>query len=819
MNEAAVDAEARADRLAPDGDGGLPFSYVATHWGVYEAVQGDDGPRLRAFARDPSPSPIGLSMLDAVKGPVRVMRPAVRRSWLAARRGDSPDARRDLRGQEPFVEIEWEEAIELVTAELQRVRKTHGNASIFGGSYGWSSAGRFHHAQSQVHRFLNSIGGYVRHTDSYSLGAARVLLPHIVAPIDELHTLHTSWSVMEKHTRLFVSFGGVPAKNAQVSSGGATEHKIPGALRRLSAAGVRFINISPVQDDIETGGEVEWIPIRPNTDAALLLGIAHTLLSEGLHQPAFLASHCTGFDKVAPYLDGSADGQPKDAAWAAAITGIPAERIVQLAREMAGTRSMLTMAWSLQRSHYGEQPFWALITVASMLGQIGLPGGGFAVGYGTTNMIGNANARFSGPTLQQGTNAVRDFIPVARITDMLESPGARFDYNGSTHTYPDVRLIYWAGGNPFHHHQDLNRLLAAWQSKPETIVVNEQFWTATAKLADIVLPATTSLERRDIGYAARERYMIAMKAVLLPVGEARDDYDIFAALAARMDEMDAASQAGSGTEPNAASTFTEGLDSFAWLERLYEESRVRAARSGHTLPPFGEFWDGDLIDLATGNDDVEMFAAFRTDPAAHPLATPSGKIELFSERIAGFGLADCPGHACWQEPAEWLGSEKAARHPLHLLSDQPFTKLHSQYDHAAYSLGNKVKGREPITLARSDAAARGLADGDLVRVFNDRGACLAAVRVSDAIRPGVTRLSTGAWFDPTQWKASGPGNLELHGNPNVLTLDIGASGLSQGCAAQTCLVEVELYRGGSGTGATPRARPFALPEFEKRKAG
>ncbi len=231
---------------------------TATHWGVYEAVGEGQSLRLQAFSRDPSPSPIGLTMLDAARGPVRVRRPAVRRSWLAARRGDVAESRRALRGQEQFVEVEWDEALDLVAAELTRVRTTHGNEAIFGGSYGWGSAGRFHHAQSQVHRFLNCIGGYVRHADTYSLGAARVLMPHIVAPMEQLFTQHNSWrDVMAKHTQLFVSFGGVPAKNSQVSSGGATEHSVPTGLRRMGAAGVRFVNVSPVRDDIDTGGAPE----------------------------------------------------------------------------------------------------------------------------------------------------------------------------------------------------------------------------------------------------------------------------------------------------------------------------------------------------------------------------------------------------------------------------------------------------------------------------------------------------------------------------------------------------------------------------------
>ncbi|MEO6626341.1 MAG: molybdopterin-dependent oxidoreductase, partial [Burkholderiaceae bacterium] len=725
-----MDEEALLPATAQPAETSRPLSYTTTHWGIYEVRRKGEGTiRLSGLAHDPSPSPIGLSMPDAVQGGLRVRRPSVRRSYLEAARGRSGDTRRDLRGQEAFVEISWDEAIRLVSGEIARVRSERGNNAIFGGSYGWSSAGRFHHAQSQVHRFLNCVGGYVRHNDSYSLGAARVLMPHIVAPMDEMHTLHSSWDVLEKHTRLFISFGGVPAKNAQVSSGGAGEHLVPDSLKRMARAGVRFVNVSPVRNDIETGGEVEWIPIRPNTDTAMLLAMAHTLHQEKLHAPDFLASHCEGFDKFLPYLIGATDGQPKDAAWASAITGVPAQRIEALAREAAGTRSMLTMAWSLQRTQHGEQPFWSLVTLASMLGQIGLPGGGFGVGYGTTNVIGNANAKFSGPTLPQGQNLVRDFIPVARITDMLERPGESFEYNGGTYQYPDIRLVYWAGGNPFHHHQDLNRLLAAWQSKPETIVVHEQFWTPTAKLADIVLPATTTLERSDIGYATRERFMVAMKPAIEPEGEARDDYDIFTDLATRLGAREA---------------YTEGRNSFQWLQKLYDDTRPRASRAGHPLPSFEEFWQGNLIDLATPQGGVVMFEAFRSDPASYPLGTPSGRIEIYSERIAGFGYADCPGHAQWFEPVEWLGSPLAAQFPLHLLTDQPFTKLHSQLDHAAYSTDNKVQGREPILVGRADAQARGLADGDLVRVFNARGSCLASLRVSDDLQGAHHHAREGA---------------------------------------------------------------------------
>ncbi len=762
-----------------------PRTLTTAHWGTYEVEYDDKGQavKLHPFSKDPDPSPIGLHMLSDEVSRLRVLRPSVRKSWLEHGPGSAPEKR----GQEPFVEVSWNEALDLVAKEIARVKDKHSNRAIFGGSYGWSSAGRFHHAQSQVHRFLNSVGGYVRHQDSYSLGAARVLLPHIVAPMEELMAQHTSWNVLAENCKLFVTFGGVPRKNSQINAGGATLHHVKGGLYGMRDSGVRFVNVTPTAEDLDNGGAVEWLAIRPGTDAAMMLALCHVLLTENLHDRAFLDRYTVGFDRLAPYL---ADKTPE---WAEKITGIPATRIASLAREMAATRTTVSIGWSLQRSHHGEQPFWGLITLACMLGQIGLPGGGFGVGYGPVNLMGSAGPRYSGPTLPQGTNAVPDFIPVARFTDMLLNPGGKTSYNGKEITYPDIKLVYWAGGNPFHHHQDLNRLMIAWR-KPETIVFHEQFWTPAARMADVVLPATTTLERDDIGYGTREPFLIAMKKAREPIGESKDDYWIFSEIAARLAK---------------GQDYTEGRTPMQWMSHLYGLSREKSSQAGVTIPPFEEFWEAGIAEAVGTQRDPVMLSEFRADPDAHPLKTPSGRIEIFSEKIHSFGYDDCPGHVVWLEPIEWLGSKTAERYPLHMLSDQPADKLHSQLDHSPHSRATKVKGRQPITLHPEDAAARGISDGDLLRVFNDRGACLAAARLSDRIRRGVVRLSTGAWFDPADAGSNRP--LEKHGNPNALTLDIGASKLSQGCIAQTCLVEIERF-----DGPAPALTAHRLPAFTAR---
>jgi biotin/methionine sulfoxide reductase len=744
---------------------------TTTHWGSYR-LHVEQG-RLIGVSPVPwdrHPSPIGHSLPDTVHGPSRVRRPAVRAGFL-----EHGPASRQRRGSDPFVEVSWDEATTLVAKEVDRVRRSHGNAAIFGGSYGWSSAGRFHHAQSQVHRFLNAVGGYVFFKDTYSNAAGRRVLPYTIGELDQLRPTQTSWSLLAEHCELFVAFGGLPTRNSQVNSGGANDHAVPHSIGRLRERGVEFVNVGPVRDDLAEVPAAQWLAIRPGSDTAFILALCHVLIEEALYDRAFVARYTTGFDRFADYVSGAVDGQAKSCEWAAALAGCNAEQIRTLARRMARQRTMVNMAWSLQRSLQGEQPFFALVVLAALLGQIGTEGGGLGLGYACFNDIGADRNGFSGPRLPQGSNPVAQYIPVARLSDMLLNPGAPFDYNGAALTYPDIRLVYWAGGNAFHHHQDINKLIGAWR-RPETIVVHEAYWTAQAKFSDIVLPATVMLERDDIGSSSGDGFMTAMKRVLEPLAEARDDYEIFAEIAGKL---------------GVAEPFTEGRDVMAWLRHLYLESLPRAAESGLTLPSFEAFWEAGLLEYPRPERSNVLLRAFREDPVRHPLSTPSGRIELYSDKLAGLGYEECPGHPVWRPSEEFLGSARAERFPLHMLSPQPANRLHSQYDQGSISMAGKVQGREPMTMSAEDAAARGLRSGDVARVFNDRGAILAGVQVTDAIRPGVVQISTGAWYDPLV--PGEIGTLDKHGNPNVLTPDRGSSRLGQGCAAQSTLVEVERW--------------------------
>jgi biotin/methionine sulfoxide reductase len=219
------------------------------------------------------------------------------------------------------------------------------------------------------------------------------------------------------------------------------------------------------------------------------------------------------------------------------------------------------------------------VVLAAMLGQIGLPGGGFAYALGSTSNTGKPPLAVPLPTMPTGRNSVSDFIPVARIADMLLNPGEAFDYNGQKLTYPNIKLVYWAGGNPFHHHQDLGRLHRAF-ARPDTVIIQDSAWTASARHADIVLPATITLEREDIGATAGDPLMIAMHRAVSPYREARDDHAIFSGLAERLAFGEA---------------FTKGRPVRQWLEYLYEPTRRALAERGINAPDFAEFWEqGEL---------------------------------------------------------------------------------------------------------------------------------------------------------------------------------------------------------------------------------
>lgn len=724
-----------------------------THWGAFEATV-EDGRLTRATPVEGSGA--SAEMIGAIPEMVysdqRILRPHIRKGWLE--RKD-----RSGRGSDEMIAVDWDTALDAAASEIARVRDSYGHKALFAGSYGWSSAGRFHHARTQIRRFYDALGGFTDQTGNYSWGAAEIILKEVLGSAEAVSGAATSWDSICGNTDTFVAFGGLNPKNWNVTSGGAGHHHMPDHVRRAEANGTKFVVLSPVADDIPEGLSADWVALRPGSDTAVMLALTQEMIRRGRADRAFLDRYTSGADRLFAYLDGTRDGTEKSLAWAAAIADVPLDQLTSLADRIETGRVMLTAAWALQRAVHGEMTFWALIALASVLGQIGQPGGGFSFGYGSLNAVGHGATKGLVPAMERLGNTGGTTIPVARFADMMDTPGKEISFAGGKVTLPDVRLIHWAGGNPFHHAQDLFRLDRLWR-KPDTVIVNEQFWTPTAKRADIVFPATTSAERCDIGGTSRDRHVFYMPKLIDPCGEARSDFDIFSQLAVRLDAQD---------------RFTEGLDEQGWLRRLWVKSEAKAKAMGLEAPDYDGLRTMNVWHVPTPDQPEVLLGGYRADPLAQPLDTPSGRIELSSDRIARYGLADMPPHPTWTPHPFWVGDKPAGQFAL--LSRQPAQFLHSQLAQTSLSTSPDVM------MNPQDAQTLGLADGDVVTVSSEQGSCRAVLRVSPQCRRQVVAMATGPWF-------AGRDGHDPSGNPNALTPDVPTSTLSQATAAQSCIVEI-----------------------------
>ena len=756
---------------------------TAARWGaVYVEVK--DGKVVSSKGALPKTIPNSLQQTapDQVHTNARVKYPMVRKSYL-----ENPGKADGKRGSDPFVRVSWEQALKLIHEQHSRIRSSYGPSSIFAGSYGWRSSGVLHKAQTLLQRYMSMAGGYAGHTGDYSTGAAQVIMPYVVGSV-EVYEQQTTWPMVLEHSQVVVLWGMNPLNTLKIAWSSTDEQGLE-YFNLLKKSGKTVIAIDPMRSEtIEFFGDnATWIAPHMGTDVAMMLGIAHTLVKKERHDKAFLEKYTTGYPQFEEYLLGKSDNVEKTAEWASGVCGVPAEQIEKLAEIFASNQTMLMAGWGIQRQQYGEQKHWMLVTLAAMLGQIGTPGGGFGLSYHFANG-GNPTRRAAvlasmQGSLPGGTDAV-DKIPVARIVEALENPGAPYQHNGMNRHFPDIRFVWWAGGANFTHHQDTNRLIRAWQ-KPELVVISECFWTAAAKHADIVLPATTSYERNDLTMTGdySNQHLVPMKQVVPPRDEARNDFDVFAELSERW-------------ETGGHARFTEGKSELEWLETFYNIAGQRGASQQVTLPPFAQFWEAnDLIEMPenAANAQFIRFADFRRDPDAHPLKTDSGKIEIYSRRIADYGYADCPGHPMWLEPDEWHGNAEPGQ--LQVLSAHPAHRLHSQLNYSQLREQYAVAGREPVTLHPQDAQTRGIADGDTVRVWNHRGQILAGAVVTEGIRPGVICIHEGAWPD----LEVSAGGICKNGAVNVLTKDLPSSRLGNGCAGNTALAWIEKYTGPSLT--------------------
>lgn len=612
----------------------------------------------------------GFDLAKELYAPERLLKPLIRTGE---------------RGSGLFREASWDEALDLVSVRLGDIRAKSGGSSILNlASAGQTSA--LHGTQPLLARFLNLGGGATNLSSNYSNGAARFALPYVFG--SDWTRSGFDASTM-RYSEMIILWG---ANVLEARLGTEVDRRLLEAKQR----GARIVAIDPRRSSTIKRLGARWLPIKPGTDAALMLAVLYVLFDEGLADRERIETYSVGFEALEDYVRGRSGGEARSPRWAAAVCGLEEEAILSFAREYAAAKpALLFPGYSIQRVCGGEDVFRLTVALQLATGNFGLLGGS----------TGSMNNRL--PTPKVGTLPVpklpsQPSVPVVRWPDLI--------LEGRAGCYPsDIRAIYSVGGNFLNQGCDVKKGVAAFR-KVDFIVSHELFMTPTARYSDVIFPAAHALEKEDIGIPWAGNFLSYKIRASAPAGKSRTDYDILGDLAGRM---------GFGGE------FTEGLSEAAWLKRFLDQSEIEDIDEFRST---GVYFGVD--------SDRPGLAGFVADPSGHPLATPSGKVEIASAAYrADTGFPEIP---MWREvPAD-------PRYPLALLTPKSLRRTHSQGCGVA-----ELRAKVPhyLCLNPKDAAERGLTDGSAVRVFNERGSLRVAVRLDEDVSAGTAVLSEGVWFD------------------------------------------------------------------------
>ncbi len=671
------------------------------------------------------------------------------------------------RGSGEFERITWDEALDIVAGQIQRVKDTYGNDAIFvhPGTGSYMNTNGSHLGG----RLMNLLGGSLGSYGNYSWAAIYVGTTYVYGTM-LTGNQRQDWM----NTKYILMWGWNPG---EMRDGSGTEL----ILRRARENGAKVVCIDPILTKSAVGMADEWIPIRPGTDVAMMSAMAYVMITEGLYDAEFVQKYCSGFDSsqmpegaegeesYMDYIMGTNDGVPKTPEWAEAITTVPAAKIAEVARDYATYKpAMLYQGYGMQRRAYGEQVVRAGCVLPALTGNVGIPGG-WASGIAF-------QAPDWGPlwtVIPSGTNSVEASIPVflwteavARGTEMGPEDGLV----GADKLNNNIKLIYAIASNLLvDQHANINRTveLLKDESKVEFIISQDHFMTASAKFADIILPASTAFEVYGIedGWKYGDE-VILMPQLVEPAFETKSDYQICADIAAKM---------GVGDE------YTEGgrteRDWVAWIVEQYQASRFPEC------PSLDEFEASNIGVYAVPVDEPAVaFADFRADPEANPLDTPTGKIEIFSKGLYDMGNPDeIPALPKYIQEWESPFGPEAEAYPLQAMGLRTWHRVHTTHDNVDW-LEEAFPQRafmNPI-----DAEARGIKDGQDVQIYNERGTTILPVRITKRIMPGVVNIPEGGWWTPDE------NGVDRRGSANVLTSERWTP-VAYGTAQHTFMVEVE----------------------------
>ncbi|MFC3024853.1 DMSO/selenate family reductase complex A subunit [Vibrio zhugei] len=685
-----------------------------------------------------------------------------------------PMKRIGKRGEGKFKRISWDEATKMIASELDRIGTKYGNEAIY---YQYAT-GAYYHTQgsSAWKRLLNLTGGYLQYFNTYSNAQIVKATPYTYGKYEG----SMFWQVA--HSDLVVLFG-LNVSETRMSGGGQVEEM----RRALEKSHARVIIIDPRYTDSVVAEHAEWLPIRPSADAALVAGLVHTMLVENLIKEEEVDKYAVGFTqrtlpasaaKNGSYQDyvlgNGDDGIEKTASWASDITGIPTVRIQQLAREICSAKAaFICQGWGPQRHGNGEQTARAIQILPIIANQFGR--------LGTNNGNWPEAVAYNVPYLPTGDNAVDIKIPLYSWTDAIAHPESitdkTHDLQGAEKLNVGIKMIINQAGNVLaNQHGDLirTRRILEDDTQCETIVVIDNHMTATAKFADILLPETTYLEASDLvgnSYASgSNQYMISMENTITPLWECRSTYDICADIAEHLGVKQA---------------FTEGRTQADWME--YNYNIVRKERPH--LPPFKEVRGTGIIDqFRSPEADKPVMADFYRDPAAHPLTTPSGKVEIYSAALQnlqdtwilpkGDRIPAIPEFL--MVPDTPWDKSLAKKYPLQLTGFH--TKGHTHSTYASVAILKEAVPNQ-VWLNPLDAQERGIGNNDLVKIYNDRGTVMIEAKVTHRILPGVAAMPEGAWSVVKN-------GIDIGGCINSITSHR-LSPLAKGNPQHTNMVEIE----------------------------
>ncbi|WP_155003980.1 DmsA/YnfE/YnfF family dimethyl sulfoxide reductase [Klebsiella grimontii] len=671
-----------------------------------------------------------------------------------------PMKRVGKRGEGKFERISWDEALDAIAASLKNVVAKYGNEAVYinyssgivGGNITRSSP-----YASLVARLMNCYGGFLSHYGTYSTAQISCAMPYTYGSNDG-----NSTSDIE-NSKLVVMFGNNPAET------------------RMSGGGISYY--------LEQAREDEWIPIRPGTDAALVAGIAWVLIDENLVDQPFLDTYCVGYDeKTLPegapanghykaYILGQGDdATAKTPQWASRITGIPADRIIKLAREIGAAKpAYICQGWGPQRQANGELTSRAIAMLPILTGNVGINGG-------------NSGARESTYTITiermpLPENPVKTQISCFSWTDAIdrgaEMTATRDGVRGKEKLDVPIKFIWnYAGNTIINQHSDINKThdILQDESKCETIVVIDNFMTSSAKYADILLPDLMTVEQEDIipnDYAGNMGYLIFIQPVTSAKFERKPIYWILSEVAKRLGD-------------DIHQKFTEGRTQEQWLQHLYAKMLAKDP----ALPSYDELKKMGIYKRKDPNGHFVAYRDFRKDPVANPLKTPSGKIEIYSSRLADIAgkwqlekdetISPLPVYAStfegWDDPLR-------EKFPLQMFGFHYKARTHSSYGNIDVL---QAACRQEVWLNPLDAEKRGIKNGDMVRVFNARGELRIPAKVTPRIMPGVSAMGQGAWHDANM----NGDRIDRGSCINTLTTHR-PSPLAKGNPQHTNLVEIE----------------------------